>query len=196
MGDFTRSRDMIPSAASYAASRARPWGLALLAIVGLAPLVYALVDVFSSKVTLHHRGGKLSNIRRVLLASIIYGADYDDRLPHRDRWMDAVEPFLEEKSRLHRSEIKDATGDVYGYAFLSHLSLFSFVNVKEPARLPVLYDSVNLARNASDPFTSLPAVAENVSRNLGFCDGHAKHVGREGEADALVVIQQQFEGGS
>ena len=42
---------------------------------------------------------------------------------------------------------------------------------------PMIYDSINYARNASDPLLSLPNPGRHEGYNvIGYADGHAKHV--------------------
>lgn len=53
------------------------------------------------------------------------------------------------------------------------------INTKspDPTRIPFIYDSINLARNASDLATSLPLPGRHKGRNnVAYLDAHAKSV--------------------
>lgn len=116
----------------------------------------------------------LSNLKQQALGNIMYAADFDDRFPNRDYWMDALGPYTKNPQLFHDPEVPKG---VYGYAF--NAALDHAKSPKQPETVPLVYDSVNPIRNASDLFTSLPAGGrhpkENPSRNnVAYADGHAK----------------------
>lgn len=117
----------------------------------------------------------LSNVKQLATALIIYTSDYDDRLPNRDRWMDAISHITKNPRVFIDPEIK--TEEQYGYAFDSHLSNRNVNSFKKPEQHSMLYDSINLARNASDPFNSLPNPGRHKGKNsIAYLDGHAKRI--------------------
>lgn len=117
----------------------------------------------------------------------MYAGDYDDRLPLRDTWMDAFRPYHKNIGIEHcpglLSSIADLNKPPYGYAFDSRLSLQFIGKIKEPRGQTFLYDSINLARNTSDPFVSLPdpprehpATGRSTRRynSIAYLDGHVE----------------------
>lgn len=61
----------------------------------------------------------------------------------------------------------------YGYAFNSDLSMQT-IPAAAP-QVPFIYDSINEARNASDPFTSLPNPGRHGGTDtVAYADAHAK----------------------
>ena len=46
--------------------------------------------------------------------------------------------------------------------------------LRKPEKMPLAYDSSNLAKNAADHFTSLPAPSRHPQNVVLFADGHAK----------------------
>ena len=103
----------------------------------------------------------------------LYASDHDDRLPSRDAWMDGIEGYEHVRFSLHCPE---AGKGAYGYAFNA-----SLIRWENDATKPMIYDSVNPIRNASDPFASLPAVPRHWLRKnfVGYADGHVKGVRTE-----------------
>jgi prepilin-type processing-associated H-X9-DG protein len=123
----------------------------------------------------------LSAVRQLALASLMYTADHDDRFMDRDQWMDAIEPYHKTPDLARCPEVplphSDARPHVYGYAFNSRLSSAPPPPEESLATTPLVYDSNNLSRNASDPFTSLPIPNRHRrGNNVGYTDGHAASV--------------------
>jgi len=117
----------------------------------------------------------MSNLKQLALAADSYAGDNDGRLPPRDKWLDEVVPYGNLK-HLQCPELKEGEG--VGYAFNSRLDSAKRTAISSPARTPLFYDSTNLARNASDPVTSLPRKPRHQGRFniVAFADGHARSV--------------------
>lgn len=129
----------------------------------------------------------LSNLKRLATASLIYRDDWDQRMMDRDIWMDAVIPYIKSSvpgydpsNVIHCPSVQESENNssLYGYAFNSKLSFADSSRFKEPDKVEMLYDSVNLGRNASDPVTSLPNPPRMHVRgrrnNMAYLDSHAK----------------------
>ncbi len=123
----------------------------------------------------------LSNVKQISTALIIYASDVNDRFPPRDTWMDASYPYTKTETIWHCPSVPK---NVYGYAFNGALSRASQVKLLDPAGTPLVYDSVNPIRNASDLCASLPLPGRHRARNdrgpgrnnVAYADGHAKGV--------------------
>lgn len=117
----------------------------------------------------------LSNLKQIGFAQLAYLGDYDDHFPDRDVWMDSVLPYIKEEKQFRCTALyKEANPQLYGYAFNANLSKAKFP-AKGPEAVPLVFESLNLARNASDPFISLPKPGRHEGRNnVGYADGHAK----------------------
>ena len=154
--------------------------LALLGILILIGLI--AFPVFQQA----KNGGRnicLSRVKQLAMASLFYSEDFDQRLMNRDYWMDAIPEYHKNRSIEHCPAISAETHQnpsLYGYAFNSRLSLQRADEKSDQEKTPLIYDSVNLARNASDPFISLPnpprvhregGVAANF---VSYLDGHVK----------------------
>lgn len=120
----------------------------------------------------------MSNVKQQALAMIIYAGDWDDRFPLRDSWMDSITPALKRTEVLRDPEVEIAGG--YGYAFDSRLSGALMGKIPNPDKAPLIYDSLNLGRNASDPFTSFPAKGRHKGKNvITYADGYAKSIRKQ-----------------
>lgn len=110
----------------------------------------------------------------------MYMGDHDERFPARDYWMDAIAPYVKNKGTFHDPEVPK---EAYGYAFNAALN-----REKAPLdaeKVPLVYDSINPIRNASDPFTSMPAGGRHPKgkpnrNNVAYADGHVKRIDAKG----------------
>ncbi len=119
----------------------------------------------------------LSNTKQQALALAMYRDAADGRFPDRDYWVDAILPYVKEPKYVFHvpGQRRDDSADVYGYAFNSLLSRSR--EPKDPEKVPIVYDSVNPIRNASDPVASLPRPGRHVGKNhIAYVDGHARAV--------------------
>lgn len=123
----------------------------------------------------------LSNVKQSSLGLIMYADDENDRFPLRDLWMDATLPYVKREEIWHCPSVPKG---VYGYAFNGALTRIKVTKLDEPGAIPMIYDSVNPLRNASDLCASLPLPGRHgkndggeAGRNMvGFADGHAKAI--------------------
>jgi prepilin-type processing-associated H-X9-DG protein len=118
----------------------------------------------------------LSNLRQLSLGMLMYESDWDG-LPRRDQWMDRLLPYIKQENIIFCPALRDEHSEHgwFGYAMNSVLSGKSTEKLKQPEREPLVYDSINLARNASDPVLSLiwPGRHEGAN-NVAFADGHVR----------------------
>jgi prepilin-type processing-associated H-X9-DG protein len=119
------------------------------------------------------RADCLNHLKTMAISFQFYANDHDDRLPPRDEWLTQLEPYTEYPATPHCTVVKDP--DLYGYSFNSGLEFARQSTIKAPQSTPLIYDSENLARNASDPFASLPTRGRHGgSNNVCYADGHAR----------------------
>lgn len=117
----------------------------------------------------------ISNTKQIAIAILMYLEDADGKLPSRDRWMDAAAGHAKNSKIFIDPEVKLKGG--HGYAFGSRLSDKQQTSLAHPGRQPMVFDSINLGRNASDPFASLPNPGRHKGQNsVGYLDGHVKRI--------------------
>ncbi|MEP0767404.1 MAG: hypothetical protein HRF45_12815 [Fimbriimonadia bacterium] len=120
----------------------------------------------------------LSHLRRLSQAALAYAEDHSGYLPPAGVWMDALRPSLS-ASRDLRCPKFGSERDRYGYALNSEIAARPLSRVAEPSRTFLLYDSANLARNASDPVTTLPPEGRHRTKagpgnNAASADGKVR----------------------
>ncbi len=111
----------------------------------------------------------LSQLKQAALAQIMYAYD-EDALPSRDRWVDQTFPYAKSWDVFH---CPLAVGQ-WGYAFNGGLEGKNVEKMVSAEKAPMVYDSVNPVKNASDLFKSLPATPRHRMNNVGYADGHVK----------------------
>jgi prepilin-type processing-associated H-X9-DG protein len=150
-------------------------------LVAIAIIVIFLAYLLRP-VSYHHGeravdAGCLSNLKQVALGAALYCAESDDRLPLRDRWMDDLGPYVKDKTLYVCPIVRKEEREGYGYSYNSYLHGRAASKVNDAAKVPILYDSINYARNASDPLNSFPKPGRHKGRNtVAFVDTHAKRV--------------------
>lgn len=114
----------------------------------------------------------LGNVRRLASGLLQYADDHDERYPDRDHWRDGIALYV--KPGAIRPD-PDVPKGVSGHAFNGALSHAR--QPEHPAMVPMVYDSANPIRNASDLVTSLPHPGRHHGQDdVGYADGHAKGI--------------------
>jgi prepilin-type processing-associated H-X9-DG protein len=121
----------------------------------------------------------------------MYQTDYE-RMPYRDGWADAANVYAKAESLFRCVHLPEKTdSSLYGHSFNGRLSRRSLDDLPHAEQMPLVFDSINFAWNASDPFLSFPAVGpENEKRrNIVFADGHAEYFSGEAKlrADGTLI---------
>ncbi len=150
----------------------------VLAVLALSALLAAIFwPVYSTNGRSSPVAFCMSQLKQQAIGFEMYRADADERYPNRDHWMDALFPYVKNEDLYHEPvrQTKAPQPSTYGYAFNSNLS-----NAKAPKSAettPMVYDSVNPIRNASDPAVSLPSPGRHNGRDIiAYADCHAKAV--------------------
>ncbi len=113
----------------------------------------------------------INKLKQLTMGALLYENDFD-KMPDRDSWMDGIEPNVKSPPTFICPEAPKGT---YGYAFNGALSWKKMDEVPDQDKIPLLYDSINYARNASDLFTSLPVPGRHrkgETNNVAYADGH------------------------
>ncbi len=115
----------------------------------------------------------VSHLKQLAIGALIYSEDYDNRMPPRDTWL------INALSRNHLVPGIDHCPLIVGPG-LSGYSLNAGVRTTKDggaASTPLIYDSVNLAMNASDLANSMPVPGRHKGKNcVAYADGHARSV--------------------
>lgn len=115
----------------------------------------------------------ISNLKQLALGVTMYTVDNDDRFPGRDVWMDATSSYIKNDAVFHCPDVVDESNSTYGYAFDGKLS-FAAMPKEGADKAPLVFDSVNLGRNASGGLDSMPNPPRPGGGNVGYADGHVK----------------------
>jgi hypothetical protein len=115
----------------------------------------------------------LTNTKQLGLNLLMYAGDWNDKLPPKDVWMNVLESYSKKPLNLRDPGIRQT--HAYGYAFNSDLSAILMTTIDEVAWTPMVYDSSNLLKNASDPVLSLPNPGRHWGRNnMAYTDSHVR----------------------
>ncbi len=149
------------------------WLAALVAVVVVALIVYPLVA--RPRETDGHRPSCMSHLKQIATAMMIYGSDYDDRLP-LGNWADATSVLLKNDD-IYRCP--QATR--YGYAMnmdvVGKRVDYSSSGVKTTV---LLFDTDALGRNVVANLAARSPKRHGDGSHVSYVDTHVKWV-RGGE---------------
>jgi len=150
----------------------------VLAIVAVVMILAAIFFPVTGGGGPSLRAACISNVKQLGLGILLYSEDCDERTPPRDTWMDSIQRWVKNPGIDHCPAVKGA--DLYGYAFNPAVTR---MNRPSDSTTPLVYDSVNLAKNASDFVTSLPVPGRHSGRDsIVYADCHVKAVDPTGKA--------------
>lgn len=144
------------------------WILGILCVLVIAAIMF---PVFASGHPVSHRTPCLSSLKQSSTAMLIYRADADGGFPDRDEWVDVLYPYTKRWEVFHCPKVLKTP---WGYAFNGALSRTNEKDLRAPDTVPMLYDSANPMKNASDLYTSPPTVPRHERNCVSYADGHAR----------------------
>lgn len=136
----------------------------------LRPLQPNIAEILASK---KERTLCASNLKQIGWAILQYTMDHNERLPHADRWVDEIMPYVKDPSIFH--DPSAPASQPYSYAFNRNLSGASISRLGAPAETVAVFESAQGIKNASDTGQSLPRPERHTGgSNFVFADGHIK----------------------
>lgn len=141
-------------------------------VIGLGAMV--VKPLVSARVA-GARSGCLRNAKDLALVVIMYGADYDDRLPPGSVWATATEKHLPRGTPKNpQCEEGDAEAP-YDYGLNKHLAGKSFIDVDEPAITVIVFEMQSQTPNPVGDQESLSARPSPGGWSIAFADGHSRY---------------------
>jgi beta-lactamase regulating signal transducer with metallopeptidase domain len=118
------------------------------------------------------------NLKVIGIAFIAYAQDHDEYYPSALHWMDALSPYLEDKTVLFDPFQPGARR--YGYALNRNCSGKSLATFSQPSQTIAVFDSTLGTRNASDMGQSLRArtFGSQSGSSYLYIDGHVKWINK------------------
>src|SRR5688572_19869786 len=95
--------------------------VAVCGCAGVVVLAAVMFPVFEQAKIAALRTSSLSNLKQIGTGTMIYCADYDERLPLGPDWMDALVPYTKTEAIYHAPRQGQPRGNSYGYAFREEL---------------------------------------------------------------------------
>jgi len=114
----------------------------------------------------------VSRLKAANTGLILYINDYDDAVPLSNKWVDELTPYVKDPTSFNSPAVA-APG--YGYALNSAVAGKDLISFTDPSTTISLFDSTDLARNATDPTSTEPSPPRYGKRNtLAYLDGHVQ----------------------
>lgn len=119
----------------------------------------------------------MTKLKQLSVGFLIYSSDYDDVLPRRTDWMDAIMPYIKNLELLHCPTVSKDDKENYGYAYCDLRDGINLKTIREPAKAELLFDSTLIEKNASGSISTLPTPGRHGGKNnIAYADGHVKSV--------------------
>lgn len=151
--------------------------VAVCGCVGTGVLAAILFPVFAQAKIAAKRTASMSNLKRCGIASIMYSADWDDRLPQADRWIDLTVDYAKDESIYHAITMDEPPVQNYGYAFREELSKRNSFEIVDIDSTAMIFDSTVGGRNAAGTLATLPRPGRYGGKNtMVMADTSAKAV--------------------
>jgi len=126
-------------------------------------------------------------LHSVNIGLLMYSNDFDDVLPLAGKWVDGTLPYTKDDT-IYRSPAVATRG--YGYALNSSIPGQTLPLFNSPETIVSVFDSTDLARNATDPTTTEPSPPRYSGHNtIGYLDGHVKDY--DAVTDVSLYAQSQ-----
>jgi hypothetical protein len=101
-----------------------------------------------------------------------YINDYDDSTPLPNKWMDELTLYVKDSSAFQSPAVPSPG---YGYALNVAVAGKVYTQFSNPDQLVAIFDSTNVAYNATESLQTLPNPARYGSKNtLGYADGRTQ----------------------
>jgi prepilin-type processing-associated H-X9-DG protein len=110
-----------------------------------------------------------SNLRQVALAAHLYANDHEGRLPAADNWVEALQPYFQNRDILRFLRCPDAPGQPVAYALNSRAAGQRIEDL--PTDMVLFFETSKNEPNPADAGTSV-AVRHPGGANYAFVDGH------------------------
>jgi hypothetical protein len=133
------------------------WGVIVFGMMLLCSgILFAIMwPQLSGKLGGMEKGECQRNLNDIYKAFSLYQDDNVGYLPTAGNWMDLIEPQMSRKKRLRDPAYEDDDRK-FGYAYNSRIAGQKGRKLENPGKTELVYDSMNLSRNASDEGTSIP----------------------------------------
>jgi prepilin-type N-terminal cleavage/methylation domain-containing protein/prepilin-type processing-associated H-X9-DG protein len=162
----------------------------LVVIVIIAIISAILYPVFQSGHNSSKKSNCLSNIKQISLGILMYTQDYDEEMPHEKQYQELIFPYLK-NNKIYRCTLVTGSSENQGYALESRLLGKNLPEIKDFENRPLLWDSWNLEKNATDSGISFAARHYGYG-NIAFADGHARSY-PDDKGHALIFAPIVFE---
>ncbi len=145
-------------------------------LIGLPCMTVLLVVIWPTGT---HCGGAppssmcASRVKTMLVSSLIYANDFDDKIAPTFTWMNSLLPYIKSESEFHDTKAEAQFG--YGYAMNDDSSGRKTEKVSKPDKFVLIFESSLPGRNAHGNLSTLQRPGRHGSGSVeGFLDGHAK----------------------
>lgn len=120
----------------------------------------------------------LSDMKQLAIGLIMYGADWDDRMPPAESWFDRVNLYIQNEAVAVCDGLDEPGPGQFGHALHRPMAAARLDTLEHPERTVLVLDSMDLSRNAVSDLSQLPRPGRNEGRNtIAYADSHVRYIG-------------------
>lgn len=127
----------------------------------------------------------MSNVKQICLAVLMYTADYDERMPMRTNWAEAMVPYMKSETIFQCPSAKQGDIRQRTYAYNARLDRYEVGKVLSPAMTAMIFDTRAFGENPGGG-AEIADARHRGGVNVGYVDGHAAWLSQNGVGQRVV----------
>jgi prepilin-type processing-associated H-X9-DG protein/prepilin-type N-terminal cleavage/methylation domain-containing protein len=162
----------------------------LVVVIIIALLTVIIFPIFMPGRYPAKKKSCLSNVKQISLGILMYCQDYDEKMPHTKKYQESIFPYVK-NNKIYQCPLVAGFSEHQGYALESRILGKNAYDIQKFEKTPMLWDSLNLQKNATDPGIGFAARHDGFG-NIAFVDGHARAY-QDAKGQALMFAPIVFE---
>lgn len=149
--------------------------VALALVLGTLALAWIMLYPVFAPAPRGHRRSDLAYVKVLAFGLLMYASDWDERSPPAEGWFDRLNGVLGGYSYVARCAGLSEEQEGFGHALARGMPGTRLDTLEQLASTPLVFDSIDLSRNAVSFPSQMPDPGRNDGKNaIAYADGSAR----------------------